>query len=72
VIISLETAILLVSKRGTLSERKAITAEHQLALAAREFVLRDHDLDWRFVNEGQETRDRGYDVLLRLHVDVGI
>ena len=68
-IISLETAILLVSKRGALSEIKIITAEHQLALADREFVLRDHDLDWRFVNEGQETRDRGYDVLLRLHVD---
>jgi hypothetical protein len=50
------------------SETKIITDGHQLALAAREFFLRDHGLDWRLVNEGQDAPDRGYDALLRLHV----
>lgn len=61
--------LLLASKVGSLSETKAILTEHQLALAARDFLLRDHEWDWRFHNEGRDARDAGYDALLRLRLD---
>jgi hypothetical protein len=69
VTISLEKPVLLVSKRPILSKSRTIATEHQLVTAARDFLLQDHELEWRFLSESKASFDRGYDALLRLRLD---
>ena len=47
----------------------AISEEHQLTAAARDFLLQDHELEWHFLSESSDSIDRGYDALLRLNLD---
>ena len=66
---ALEYLVLLVSNNVVLSEISAITTEHQLVTAIRDFLLRDHELKWRFLSEPNADIDRGYDALLSLTLD---
>lgn len=50
-----------------MSKNQPITTEHQLAIAARDFLQDGHGLEWHFVRSTIKNRNHG--ALVRLHVD---